>query len=65
MVLKVVGSTLDWASHGLAYPAVNWVPFSNQGRIRQQKVRDGLCLSYADIKYSRPLTPTGPIVTKQ
>ena len=28
-------------------PSSKWVPFSNQGRIRQQKERDGLRLSSA------------------
>ena len=44
---KVESSRLDFAVRRLEYslfqPSSEWVPFSNQGRIRQQKERDGLC----------------------
>ena len=35
------------ATGKLCQPSKKWVPFSNQGRIRQQKERDGLRLSSA------------------
>ena len=40
-----------WLSHAatgkLCQPSRKLVPFSNSGRIRQRKERDGLCLSSA------------------
>ena len=48
---KVVSSRLGFAmrrlKNSLCQPSSKWVPFSNQGRIRQRKERDGLCLSSA------------------
>ena len=38
------------ATEKLCQPSSNWVPISNLGRIRQQKERDGLCLSSAVYK---------------
>ena len=49
------------ATGKLCQPSRKWVPFSNLGRIRQQKERDGLCLSsFHQLcpRYSRTLTPT-------
>ena len=46
----------------LCQPSRKWVPFSNQGRIRQRKERDGLCLSSAVPKIqwdSNPHCPYG------
>ena len=40
MVQKVAGSNSGWALS--VNQAVNWVPCSNQGRIKQRKERDGL-----------------------
>ena len=42
------------ASGKLCQPSSNWVPISNQMKIRQPKLRDGLCLSYGV-----PLRPLG------
>ena len=47
-------------ANSLCQPSRKWVPFSNWGRIRQRKERDGLCLSSAVPKISKTLTPTAP-----
>ena len=51
MVQKVAGRSCDRAkvspSNNWKKLSSEWVPFSNQGRIRRQKERDGLCLSSA------------------
>ena len=50
------------ATGKLCQPSRKWVPFSNKGRIRQQKERDGLCLSLAVPKIqwdSNPHCPYG------
>ena len=48
---KVVSSRLGFAmrqlENSLCQPSSKWVPFSNQGRIRQRKERDGLSYSSA------------------
>ena len=48
---KVVSSRLGFAirrlESSLCQPNSKWVPSSNQRRIRQQKEKDGLCLSSA------------------
>ena len=36
--------------NSLCQPSSKWVPVSNQGRIRKQKEKDGLCLSYTEPK---------------
>ena len=61
---KVVSSNLPFTILGLEN-SVNqhiWVPVSNQGKIRQQKERDGLRLSCAVLKiqwFSNPHCPYG------
>ena len=61
---KVVCSRLDFAmrrlEHSLWQPSSEWVPFSNQGRLRQQKERDGLRLSSAVPKVQWHSNPTVP-----
>ena len=50
------------ATGKLCQPSRKWVPFSNQGRIRQRKERDGLRLSSAVPKLqwdSNPHCPYG------
>ena len=42
----------------LCQPSSKWVPFSNYGRPRQRKERDGLCFHQLCPRYSRTLTPT-------
>ena len=68
MVQKVaVSSEFEaWLCHAatgnLCQPSSKWVPFSNKGRIRQRKDRDGLCLSSAVPKIqwdSNPHCPYG------
>ena len=50
MVLKVVGSILGWAiqelENCLSQASSKWVLFSEHGRVRPQKERDELPLSY-------------------
>ena len=59
-----VSSRLSFAMRRLKnclyQPNSKWVPFSNKGRIRQRKARDGLRLSSAMPRYSGTLTPTAP-----
>ena len=44
-VKRVFETGLRHAMNGKLYqPSYKWIPFSNQGRIRQQKERDGFCL---------------------
>ena len=45
---------------GKLYPKSNWAPHSNQGKIKQQKEKDELCLSYAVPKNNGSLTSTAP-----
>ena len=40
------------------------VPFSNQGRIKQRKKRDGLRLNQLFPRYNGTLTPTAPMVVR-
>ena len=58
---KVVSSRLGFAirrlKSSLCQPNSKWVPSSNQRRIRQQKEKDGLCLSSAVPKIA-PNVPT-------
>ena len=42
-----LGFTIQRLENSLSQPSSKWVPLSNQGRIRQQKNRDGLHLSFA------------------
>ena len=48
---KVASSRLGFdmrrLENSLCQPNIKWVPFSNQGRLRQRKERDGLRLSSA------------------
>ena len=71
MVQKVAWRSLiqgwafnDWKT--LCQPSSKLVPFLNQERIRQQKERDGLCLSSAVPKssYSATLTPTASMAVR-
>ena len=45
----------------LCPPSSNWVPFSDQARIRQQKERNWLCLSSAVHKIYRASNPIAPM----
>ena len=60
---KVVSSRLGFSmqqlENSLCQPSSEWVPFSNEGRLRQQK-RGGLCLSQLCQRYSGTLTPHCP-----
>ena len=42
----------------LCQPSSKWVPFPNQGKIRQRKESGGLCFHKLCPRYSRSLTPT-------
>ena len=44
----------------LCQPSSKWVTFSNQGKIRQRKERDGLCLSFAVPMIQWDCNPTAP-----
>ena len=48
----------DWKT--LCQPSSKWVPFSNQGRIRQRKERDGLRLSSPVPKIQQVSNPHSP-----
>ena len=48
------------ATGKLCHPSSKWVPFSNKGRIRQRKERDGLRLHQLCPRYSGTLTSTAP-----
>ena len=49
----------------LCQPSSKWIPFSNQGRTRQRKERDGLRLfDLLYPRYSRTLTPTAPTLLR-
>ena len=45
--------------NSLPQPSSKWVPFMNQGRIRQQRVRDGLYYQLFP-RYCGTLIPTAP-----
>ena len=55
-----LGCTIWQLENSLCQPRSEWVTFSNQGRVRQQKERDGLCLSSAVHKIRWDLNPTVP-----
>ena len=61
---KVVSSRLDFAmrrlENSLCQPSSEWVPFSNQGRLRQQKERDGLRFTSAVAKIQWDSNPNCP-----
>ena len=67
---KVVSSRLGFAMRRLenspCQRSSEWVPFSNEGRLRQRKKRDGLHLSARELcpRYSGTLTPTAPTATR-
>ena len=42
-----LGFAMRRLENSLCHSSSKWVPFSNQGRIRHRKERDGLCLSSA------------------
>ena len=48
----------------LCQPSSKWVPFSNLGRIRQLKERDGHCLSFAVPKILYASSPTAPMAIR-
>ena len=57
--LKIVSSRLDFASDDWkTQPSSKWVPFSNKGRIRQQKDRDESTFYQLCPRYSGTLSPT-------
>ena len=65
MVQKVAVSRefearLRHAATGKTQPSRKWVPFSNWGRIRQRKERDGLHLSSAVPKIQSDSNPHCP-----
>ena len=54
--------SMQGLENSLCQPSSKWVPFSNKGRIRQQKEKDELCLSSAVPKIqwdSNPHCPYG------
>ena len=61
---KVVSSRLGFAirlwENFFCQPSSKWVTFANQGKIRQQKERDGLRLSFAVPMIQRNSNPTAP-----
>ena len=74
MVQKVAGRSGDHAQvssfiqpleHSLCQPSSKWLPFLNQGRIRQHKGTDGLCLSSAVPKIQWvSITSTAPMAIR-
>ena len=65
---KVVSSKLRFAirlqENFLCQPSRKWVTFSNQGKIRQRKGRDGLRLSFAVPMIQWDSNPTAPTAVR-
>ena len=45
--LKFKAGLCHMTTEKLCQPSSKWVPFSNQGKVRQQKERNGLCFLFA------------------
>ena len=54
------GFAIQRLENSFCQPSSKWIPFLNQGRIREQKKTDGLCLSYAVPKIQRASHPIAP-----